>query len=239
MQYPKAGANNSQERSMNDDDETVIPLHLVFEDDVQSWSGAQPDGLRRWMGEQGWNAEKNRVLLVPGADGRLLAAAYGLGKRGGEINLWQVTGLPERLPPKRYRLAQQMSDIAATQVCLGFAYGAYRFERYRRTPAQLLARLEPPVNADLRFVARADDALRMGRNLVNTPAADLGPAELAGEAARIAACHGAAFRCWEGEELLSAIFRRYTPSGAPARRRRGSPRSAGLRRAPRETGRSS
>ena len=191
---------------MSDDDNAEIPLHLVFEDDVQVWSAAQPEVVRQWMREQGWNAEKNRSLLIPGEDGRLRAAAFGLGKRAGEINLWQVAGLPERLPPKRYRLAHPVSGSAATHICLGFAYGSYRFERYRRTAAPRLAQLLPPDNADLRFVARVDEGLRMGRNFINTPASDFGPAELSAEVARLAERHAAAFRVWDGEELLSANF---------------------------------
>jgi leucyl aminopeptidase len=191
---------------MSADDNAVIPLHLVFEDDAQAWSEAQPASVRQWMREQGWNAEKNRALLIAGADGRMLAAAYGMGKRVAQINLWQVAGMPERLPPKRYRLAHPVSDTAATHIGLGFAYGSYRFERYRRTPAPRLATLDPPDNADRRLVTRLDEGLRMGRNFINTPASDFGPAQLGAEAAQLAQGFGAAFRLWQGEELLSAGF---------------------------------
>ena len=191
---------------MSDDDNAVIPLHLVFEEDLQAWSESQPPQTQRWMREQGWNAEKNRALPIPGDDGRLRAAAYGLGRRSGEINLWHAAGMPERLPSKRYRLAQPLTAAAATQVFLGFAYGSYRFDRYRRASPPRLATLEPPDNADLEHVRRVDEALRMGRNFINTPAADFGPVELAAEACSLARRHGATCSIWEGDELLSANF---------------------------------
>jgi len=40
-------------------------------------------------------------------------------------------GFAERLPAGRYHLAQSFGAAEATQIALGFAYGGYRFERYR------------------------------------------------------------------------------------------------------------
>ncbi len=191
---------------MSTDENAVIPLHLVFEDELPAWRESQSEPVRRWMREQSWAAEKNRTLLIPGADGALAAAAYGLGKRQGEISLWHCAGLPERLPPRRYQLAHAVSDRDATRIQQGFAYGSYRFERYRRTGSARVASLVALPNADQRLVARIDEALRMGRDFINTPAADFGPAELTHEMRHLAARHGATYRQWQGDELLSANF---------------------------------
>jgi leucyl aminopeptidase len=97
--------------------------------------------------------------------------------------LWHAAGLVERLPVRRFRLAQEFTAEAATQLCLGFAYGGYRFDRYRPAKSEL-ASVEAPPNADVQFVALASEALRMARDWINTPAGDLGPAELAAAARR-------------------------------------------------------
>ena len=114
---------------MSTDDNAVIPLHLVFEDELAAWRESQGETVRRWAREQSWSAERNRPLLVPGADGALAAVACGLGKRAAGFSLWHGAGLPERLPPRRFALAHALSDRDATQLWLGFAYGSYRFER--------------------------------------------------------------------------------------------------------------
>ena len=71
----------------------------------------------------------------------------GLGKRQGELSLWHAAGFAERLPPRRFRLVQPWSAAEATQLALGFAYGAYRFEKYRAPKAERAATVEAPANA--------------------------------------------------------------------------------------------
>jgi leucyl aminopeptidase len=191
---------------MTVEDTTAIPLWLLYEEDVDAWRKAQSAQVARWVSEQHFKAEKHRVLLVPDRDGALSMAVGGLGKRQGELSLWHAAGFAERLPPRRFRLAQRWSDSEATQLCLGFAYGAYRFERYRPCKAERPAGIEPPENADLSFVELASEALTMARNWINTPASDLGPSELAAAARELAERHRAGFREWVGEELCRANF---------------------------------
>jgi leucyl aminopeptidase len=182
-----------------------VPLWLMHEDEIEAWRQTQSPFARQWLSEQNFKAEKHRVALLPDASGGLAAAIGGLGKRQGELSLWHSAGLVERLPARRFRLAQEFSPAAATQLCLGFVYGAYRFERYRPAKNEA-ATLEAPSNADLSYVTHAAESLRMARDWINTPAADLGPAELAAAARQLAERHRADFKEWIGEELLAANF---------------------------------
>jgi leucyl aminopeptidase len=102
-------------------------------------------------------------------------------------------------------LPQQFAAEEATQLGLGFAYGAYRFDRYRPAKSDA-ASIEAPPNADLQFIALASEALRMARDWINTPAEDFGPAELAAAAQRLAERHRAVYQEWVGEGLLAANF---------------------------------
>src|SRR6202034_4781361 len=126
-----------------------------YEEEIEGWKNARAAHVAAWLGEHQFKAEKHRVLLVPDAHGSAMLAIAGLGKRQGELSLWHAAGLPERLPPRRYRLAQGFSAAEATPLCLGFAYGAYRYERYRPARPERLATLEPPANADRAYVALA------------------------------------------------------------------------------------
>ena len=183
-----------------------VPLWLLYEDEIEAWRAARPPFIKTWLNEHNFKGEKHRVLLVPDANGALEMAVGGLGKRQGGLSLWHSAGFAERLPPRRFHLAQQWSDAEATQLSLGFVYGSYRFERYRPSKLERAASLEPPANADQNFVGIAAESLKMARDLINTPANDMGPAELAAAARQLAERHRADYQEWVGEELLAAQF---------------------------------
>jgi len=191
--------------SMTVEAQVPIPLWLLYEDEVDAWRAAQTPFVKAWTAEQNFKAERHRVVLVPDAGGALAHAVCGLGRRHGSLSLWHSAGIAERLPARRFRLAQTWSAEEATQLCLGFAYGAYRFERYRSSKSDA-ATLEPPANADMGFVTLAAEASRMARDWINTPAEDFGPAELAQAARALAERHQASYREWVGDDLLSANF---------------------------------
>jgi leucyl aminopeptidase len=190
---------------MNLGSSASVPLWLLYEDEIEAWRALQSPPARQWLGEQNFKAEKHRVVLLPDSAGALLTAVGGLGKRLGELSLWHAAGLPERLPPRRFRLAQEFRASEATQLALGFLYGGYRFERYRPSKNEI-ASLDAPPNADMAFVENAAEALRMARDWINTPAGDFGPAQLAAAARQLGDRHQATFKEWLGEDLLAANF---------------------------------
>ena len=190
---------------MNLDGRDSVPLWLLYENEIEGWRAAQTPPVARWIAEQNFKAEKHRVVLLPDSAGGLAAAVGGLGRRTGEMSLWHTAGFVERLPPRRFRLAQSFTAAEATQLYLGFAYGGYRFDRYRPAKSDM-ASVEAPPNADVQFVALAAESSRMARDWINTPAQDLGPAAFAAAARKLAERHHAAYREWVGEDLLAQNF---------------------------------
>jgi len=214
---------------MNVDSSDSVPLWLLFDDEIETWRAAQSPMVRRWLTEQNFKGEKHRVVLLPDSAGGLAAAVAGLGKRLGELSLWHAAGIAERLPCRRFHLAQEFNASQSTQLCLGWAYGTYRFERYRPAKSEA-ATLEAPPNADMEFVANATESLRMARDWINTAATDFGPAELAAAARQLADADQATYREWVGEELRSANF---PAIHAVGRASASAPRLIELRWAPR------
>src|SRR5450631_70914 len=182
---------------MNLDGSDSVPLWLLYEDEIEAWRAPQTALVARWLAVQNFKGEKHRVVLLPDSAGGLAAAVGGLGRRQGALSLWHAAGFVERLPARRFRLAQDFTAEAATQLCLGFAYGGYRFDRYRPAKSES-ASVAAPANADMQFVALAAESLRMARDWINTPAGDFGPAELAAAARRVALRHAAAYQEWVG-----------------------------------------
>jgi leucyl aminopeptidase len=181
----------------------ALPLWLVPESAVDAWLAQQPSTTTQWVRANQFAGERHRVLVLPGADGNARGALVGLGSPGDTdlLNLWHTAPLAERLPAAAWRIVTPLTARAATQAALGWLTGAYRFLRYRNAPPAGHAMLEAPAGADVAYASAAAQAMALARDLINTPANDLGPAELALAATRVAKQHDAAIDVVEGEAL--------------------------------------
>src|SRR5262249_56233678 len=115
-------------------------------------------------------------------------------------DIWSYGGLPKALPRGTYRIDSKLAPAAAMRAALGWALGGYAFARYKKQPS--VARLVWPDGADRAAVERAAAAAFLVRDLVNTPADDMGPAELAAAAAAVAADHGGPLKGTRRRRLL-------------------------------------
>ncbi len=186
-----------------------VPLHVLFDDQLDAWAQGQPAAARAWLKAASFRAERNKVLLLPGSDGNLQGVLCGMGKRvpGEEFPLWNAAGLPERLPEGDYHLATALERHAAQQFALGWAYGQYRFERFRREPAPLkMLRLAVPPGVDGAEVMRLNAACSLARDLINTPASHLLPEQLAEAIDAVGNRFDATTRQYIGDQLLEHGF---------------------------------
>ena len=187
---------------------------LVTQADLPRWLGEQDPATRTWLEATGFKAERLQVALIPATDGSIRGAALGLGNLASvdHIDLWHTAALPDRLPGaggQPWRIATPLTKQAATSAALGWAYGSYRFEAYKRPHAAGLERpaLHPPDGADLGHVERTARATGMARDFINTPACDMTPARLAAEALDLARRNGVT-----AAEVLGETLQRDYPS---------------------------
>jgi len=183
------------------------PLWLVGERDRGAWLETRDAATCAWLQAMRFRAERHQVTGLPAADGEVREAVLGLGPIAAHdpLDLWHLAGACDRVPPGPWRIATDLDAASATAAALGWAYGGYRFERYRTTsrPPGAQATLVPPANADMTLVHRSVGALAMARDMINTPAADMTPARLAEEALAMARARGAQGREVRGDELLA------------------------------------
>lgn len=184
----------------------AVPVHLVYEEDFAAWSSTQDHGARNWLAATNCKAERQKIVLLPSSSGTVRAVVLGLGKRAaGPLTLWHCAGLADRIPEGSYYLDTPLRGDAATQFCLGWAYGQYRFERYRSASVRNTAMHVPP-GVDIKDVERQIAALSQARDLINTPAADMTPEHLADAVVAVAKRYGAETRLHVGNELLTHGF---------------------------------
>jgi leucyl aminopeptidase len=208
----------SHEMLLSADPAESRPLWIVTEGELQDWLAGQPAPVAAWVRAHGFQAERHRVLSLPSPEGGIGGAVVGLGALScaQDLTLWHAAGLSERLPPQSWHLGRPLPPRAATRFLLGWLMGAYRLSRYRLEGAPApRAALVPPPGADLGYADAAARATALARDLINTPANDMGPEELAEAALDLARGHGARCQVLSGGELAGYPMLRAVGGASP------------------------
>jgi leucyl aminopeptidase len=165
-----------------------VPIYLIASADDPALEGLSA-AERSFVKAQGWSAKQGSVLVLPG-DGGIGGVLLGTGGADGAAQTPLFTGvLATALPEGDYRLASPLAD--AELAVLGFLAGSYAFTRYKTASADKKKRLVLPEGASRDEVLALAEALYFGRDLINTPANDMGPAELENAARELATAFGA------------------------------------------------
>jgi len=181
------------------------PVWLASPDTLKEDLKSLPKARRNWVDAKGWKAGAGSVLTLPGDDGSVAGAVLGLGEEDDPARRTMLAGaLPKVLPKGNYHFKRAPDDpeLAA----LAWAMGSYRFTRYKRDDAREPCRLALPKGVDETRLASIANAVTLGRDLINIPANDLGPAELEQTARKLARVHGAKFKVTTGTALLKQNF---------------------------------
>ncbi|MCR9257095.1 MAG: leucyl aminopeptidase family protein [Alphaproteobacteria bacterium] len=179
----------------------AVPLHMVGSDDPALLEGLLGADGAAWAKNSGFTGKSGSIALIPGVDGSLIRVIVGLGEAKPD-SLWALAGVADKLPEGTYALAD---GTASEATLLGWALSGYRFDRYKSMPVQK-ARLVWPAQIDSALVMAQARGVALARDLVNTPAEDMGPSGLAEAARTLAEAHGAAFSVVVGEDLLAENF---------------------------------
>ncbi len=169
-----------------------------------------------------FTAKAGQVLLVADGAGGVARVLFGVGPEAG-VQAMALRGLPSKLPPGVYAYQTLPDGIDPTAAALAFALGSYGFDRYKaEAPAARRPRLTVATQAALADVERIAHACALARDMVNTPANDMGPRQIESIAHLLAKAHGATLEVVAGDALLEssypavhAVGRAATPERAP------------------------
>ena len=167
------------------------------------------EAQRAWVEAQGFKGAARKHALLPGPDGALAGAVLGLGEErtGDPLDKPELAVglLPAVLPPGCYHLADDPAEPELAAVAWGL--GAYRFRRYKSgAGGDDVAQLKCPRGVDHASALAQIEAVWLGRDLINTPASDMGPHELEDAARQLARTHGADVSSIVGDDLLVRNF---------------------------------
>ncbi|VWX52822.1 M17 family metallopeptidase [Novosphingobium sp. 9U] len=193
----------------------AVAIHLVDKDGLEQFLKARPVPQRAALEGQKFKAESSTHAVMPDGDGWAVAAGVA---DAGKLSTWCLAKLAQSLPAGTYRLAAGEPGAAL----LGWVTGQYRFERYLSEPSsegmRVLLTGEPKA---IPAVLAEAEATALVRDLVNTPAEDMGPAQLEEHADTLAKRFGAQLQVTRGDVLeqeypmIHAVGRAAARSHAP------------------------
>ncbi|GAA0651092.1 leucyl aminopeptidase family protein [Brevundimonas lenta] len=192
------------------DAEGALPVRVVAKDAALEGTEAA------WARANDFTGKAGQLLLLPGPDGAVAGALFGAGDA---FDPMSARGLTARLPEGLWRLEGVSADDAG-RAALAFALGAYRFDRYKARPAAA-ARMAVP-GGEVAPLLNIAAACALTREMVDTPAADMGPLQIETIAREIASASSASIAVTTGDALLEdnypsvhAVGRAAAPHRAP------------------------
>ena len=182
-----------------------IPIRLVPTEDLDQHLAALPEAQAAWARANGFKARAGTSLTLPAPDGAVAGVLVGLGpaeRRARErFHLGQFA---RSAPAGTYHLDGPLDPALAREAALGWMLGRYRFDRYKKSGGDGDADLAAPDSVDGVRLGRIVEGVFLTRDLINTPANDMGPDALEAAAHKLADRHGAEVTVTRGEALIEA-----------------------------------
>ena len=179
----------------------ATPIQPIKQDGFAAWKDGAPPERRAWAEASGFNAKAGQVLRLPDETGGVERVLAGLGGAGdAERKRFVFGGIRTALAAGTYRIDAPPPGFETEEAALGWLLAGYRFARYKSTEAPKAALVAPDGVDSARLEAiAAGEALT--RDLINTPASDMGPGELQVAAETLAESFGATCAVTSGEML--------------------------------------
>jgi leucyl aminopeptidase len=181
---------------------TAIPIWFVTATTYNDVRAQLPAAARAFADAAGFEPRPGQYLALPGDEG-LGGILFGLEKADEARDLFLPGRLPQQVPAGVYRFANEPHD--ARLAALAFALGAYRFTRYHKSEGREI-KLDLPQSLGREDLERVVEAVTLARDLINTPANDMGPDDLETAARTLAGKHGASLKATIGDDLLRDNF---------------------------------
>lgn len=177
----------------------TVEITAVEAKTFTAWVKKQPKRQAEWISASGYTADPGSVLLLPGErknEGTIQTALVGVKH---DQDIWSWASAANTLPKGRY--AFDGDGDTAARAALGWALGCYRYTRYKKSdddqPQLVLSKAMRAGHAD-----ETASSIYMVRDLINTPASDMGPGELATAAQTLAREFKGRCKLTIGDDLL-------------------------------------
>ncbi len=181
------------------DGQPSVPLIPLTKAGLDGWLATQGERVRVAVTAQGFTAAPDSMAILPG-DG-VADWSVAVGVADGPLGPWALAAAAEKLPAGRYALAGDLG-----QAGLGWCLAQHKFTRYRKAEPKGARVLTTTSLAAIGSAVAEARATMLVRDLVDTPASDMGPADLAQAVIDTLKPLGADVQVTVGEALLERNF---------------------------------
>ena len=195
-------------------DAPAIPIHPLAPRDWPAFAEGASPTARAAAAVASFAGKAGELVLVPTPEGAVERVLFGLGETAPSAMapsamVWR--GLSARLAAGDYQIvfpgrSTATPSAGAGDIALAWALGTYRFDRYKQERGGPPPRLVAPPGVDLARVYALAAACALARDMVNTPANDMGPLQIETIARELAQAHGASLSVVVGDDLIGAGY---------------------------------
>ena len=182
------------------------PVDVITPDRLDAAMDALTENERNWVSSQGFTAALGQCVLLGGANGRLARVLAGFGSdKARARGRFHMAIIASKLPKGVYQIASGLEGDALVEAALAWLMTGYKYTRYSGPPSDGASLVAPDgIDADRIEVIANGEALT--RELINTPASDMGPDELEHATRALANEHEASLNVVVGDDLIPANF---------------------------------
>ncbi|WP_050604572.1 M17 family metallopeptidase [Ruegeria sp. 6PALISEP08] len=186
--------------------DTSLPLHVIAQPDLEGWLQEQPQHVQSWVAANGFSAALGQSQLLPDKNGAAEMALAGYGTEAKRARKrFPLAAAALSLPEGTYHIASGLPSDLLEVECLGWLLAGYAFDRYAIQSGGSAA-LVAPDGVDAARIEAMAQAEALTRDLVNTPASDMGPAQMQQAVESMADEFGATCSTVLGDTLLDQNF---------------------------------
>lgn len=182
------------------------PIHLIESAGFDTWLAKQKTQTQSWLKTLGFCGRLGQIATLPDKDGKLSAVFAGWGdektRARGRLH---IASIAKKLPKGIYHIAGDIAGSSHDHAALAWGLSAYVYDRYKKKP-QPKAQLIPHKSVNIARINALVAGDFLARDLINTPASDMGPADLETAIKKLAKTHKAKLSVIKGAALLKQNF---------------------------------
>ena len=184
----------------------VMPIDVVRDNEWANFKCSLSDSHKKFSEDQKFSAKKNQKLCLTNSDGEILSVIFGAGlKSTDDLGAMRAGGLSASLPSGFYKFSLLPKDWSQNLASVGWGAGAYKFEEYLSTET-IFPTLVIDQYDKIEEIKSTVDAIHLCRDLINTPANDMGPYALGKIVAKTAEFYDANIKVTKGKELITERY---------------------------------
>lgn len=183
-----------------------ISIYPVITNEFEKWIANQPRHVQQWVKTAQFSADSGTFCFIPNSDGQLYSVILGVAKAD---DFWAFGALPAKLPEGNYVIDGNHTLKTAPhfqQAALGWGLGFYQFSKYKKETQPRVAKLILNKLVDEAFVTQQLESIYLSRDLINTPAEDMGPDQLEKAVQNVAKKFLAKINVIKGEQLIKENY---------------------------------